>query len=37
MIDATTGFYEALYATEESFFYREYEEEANNEDLYPIL
>ena len=36
MIDIN-GYYQTLYAPEESFFYRDYEEEANNENLYPIL
>ena len=27
MIDATTGFYETLYAPEESFFYRDFVKE----------
>ena len=30
MIDAATGFYETLYAEEESFFYRDFEKEEDN-------
>ena len=32
MIDATTGFYETLYAPEESFFYKDFEKEEKKDE-----
>ena len=36
MIDIT-GYCQTLYAPEESFFYQDFDREAENEDLHPVL